>query len=92
VADALSRFEIHSPKIQEETGEALKLLSQIEDNKLRTIKLQTSMCTALILKEQEKIKEPGFREKILAQHQYSIQGIEGYDLICYKDNMQDLHS
>jgi hypothetical protein len=23
---------------------------------------------------------------------YSIQHIEGYDLICYKDNKQDLHS
>jgi hypothetical protein len=45
------------------------------------------MHTALIFKEEIKFKEPGLREKILAQSHYSIQQIEGYDLLCYKDNM-----
>jgi hypothetical protein len=50
------------------------------------------MYTALIFKEQPKVKEIGLREKGLAQPHYSIQNIEGYDLLCYKDNIQDLHS
>jgi hypothetical protein len=50
------------------------------------------MHTALIFKEQEKVKQPGLREKGLAQPHYSIQHIEGYDLLVYKDNKQDLHS
>jgi hypothetical protein len=50
------------------------------------------MYTALIFKEQAKAKQPGLRENVLAQPHYSIQHIEGYDLLCYKDNTQDLHS
>jgi hypothetical protein len=50
------------------------------------------MHTALIFKEQAKVKEPGLREKGLAQPHYSIQHIEGYDLLCYQDDKQDLHS
>jgi hypothetical protein len=50
------------------------------------------MHTALIFKEQAKVKGLGLREKGLAQPHYSIQHIEGYDLLCYKDNKQDLHS
>jgi hypothetical protein len=50
------------------------------------------MHTALIFKEQAKVKEPRLTEKGLAQPHYSIQHIEGYSLLCYKDNMQDLHS
>jgi hypothetical protein len=50
------------------------------------------MHTALIFKAQAKVKDIGLREKGLAQPHYSIQHIEGYDLICYKDNRQDLHS
>jgi hypothetical protein len=50
------------------------------------------MHTALIFKEQAKVQELGLREKGLAQHHYSIQNIEGYDLLCYKNNKQDLHS
>jgi hypothetical protein len=42
------------------------------------------MHTALIFKEQEKVKELELREKGLAQLHYSIQHIEGYDLLCYK--------
>jgi hypothetical protein len=50
------------------------------------------MHAALIFKELPKVKEPGLREKGLAQLHYSIQHIEGYDLLCYKDNKQDLYS
>jgi hypothetical protein len=38
------------------------------------------MHTALIFKEQAKVKETGIREKGLAQPHYSIQHIEGYVL------------
>jgi hypothetical protein len=50
------------------------------------------MHTALIFKEQAKVKELGLKEKYLAQPHYSIKQIEGYDLLCCKDNKQDLHS
>jgi hypothetical protein len=43
------------------------------------------MHTALIFKEQAKVKQPGLRVKGLAQPHYSIQQIEGYDLLCYKE-------
>jgi hypothetical protein len=42
--------------------------------------------TALIFKEQAKVKKSGIREKYLAQIHYSIQHIEGYDLLSYKDD------
>jgi hypothetical protein len=74
--------------VQEE--EILKLFSGSENSSIINIKLTTSMHTAWIFKEQAKVKEPGFREKGLAQPHYSIQHIEGYDLLCYKDNKQDL--
>jgi hypothetical protein len=50
------------------------------------------MHTALIFKEQAKVKETGLTEKGLAQPHYSLQHIEGYDLLCYKNNRQDIHS
>jgi hypothetical protein len=58
------------------------------------IKLTIPMHTALIFKEQIKNKNQGTRikRKGLAQPHYSIQNVEGYDLLCYKDNKQDLHS
>jgi hypothetical protein len=89
-ADASSRLDIDSLKIQEE--EVLTLLSGSENNSISNIKWTILMHTALIFKEQAKVKEPGLREKGLAQPHYSIQHIEGYDLLCYKDNKQDLHS
>jgi hypothetical protein len=88
VADALSRLDIDSLKIQEE--EVLRFLSGSENNSISNIKLTNPMHTALNFKEQAKVK--GLREKGLAQPDYSIQHIEGYDLLCYKDNRQDLHS
>jgi hypothetical protein len=45
------------------------------------------MHTPLIFKEQEKSKETGLREKGLPQPHYSIQHIEGYDLLCYKEKI-----
>jgi hypothetical protein len=45
------------------------------------------MHTVLIFKEQAKVKEPGLKEKGLAQLQYSIKHIEGYDLLFYKEKI-----
>jgi hypothetical protein len=85
VADALSCLDIDSLKIQEE--EVLTLPSGSENNSsISNIKLTIPMHTALIFKEQAKVKKQGLREKGLAQTHYSIQHIEGYDLLCYKDN------
>jgi hypothetical protein len=92
VVDALSRLDIDSLKIQEEKEEVLTLLLGSENNNISNIKLTILMHTALIFKEQAKIKDPGLREKGLDQPQYSIQHIEGYDILCYKDNKQNIHS
>jgi hypothetical protein len=80
VADALSHLDIDSLKIQEE--ETLRLLSGSEDNSISNIKSTMPMHTALIFKEQTKVKDTGLREKGLAKSHYSIQHIEGYDLLC----------
>jgi hypothetical protein len=72
VADALSRLDINSLKIQEE--EVLTLLSGSENNSISNIKFP--MHTALIFKVQAKVK--ALREKGLAQPHYSIQHIKGY--------------
>jgi hypothetical protein len=92
VADYLSRLDVYSLKIQEIKEEVLLLLSGSENNSISNIKLTFPMHTALIFKEQAKVKQPGLREKGLDQPHYSIQHIEGYDLLFYKDNKQDLHS
>jgi hypothetical protein len=65
VADALSRLDIDSLKIQEEQG--LTLLSGTENNSINNIKSTIPMHTALIFKEQVKVKQPELREKGLAQ-------------------------
>jgi hypothetical protein len=83
VADALSRLNIDSLKIQEE--EVLTLLSGSENNSISNIKSIIPMHTALIFKEQAKVK--GLREKGLAQPHYSVQHIEEYDLLCYKEKI-----
>jgi hypothetical protein len=64
VADTLSRLDIDSLKIQEE--EVLTLLSGSENNSISNIKLTIPMHTALIFKEQAKVKIIGLREKGLA--------------------------
>jgi hypothetical protein len=79
-ANALSRLDIDSLKIQEEEVLTLLSLSGSENNSISNIKFP--MHTSLIFKEQAKVKEPGLREKGLAQPYYSIQHIEGYDLLC----------
>jgi hypothetical protein len=85
IVDALSRLDIDSLKIQEEKQDVLTLLSGSENNSISNIKFP--MHTALIFKEQAKVKEAGLREKSLAQPHYSIQHIEGYDLLCYKEKI-----
>jgi hypothetical protein len=90
VANALSGLDIDSLKIQEE--EVLTLLSGSENDGISNIKLTTPMHIGLIFKEQTKVNEPKLIEKGLAQPHYSIQHIEGYDLLCYKEYKKDLHS
>jgi hypothetical protein len=85
VADALSRLDIDSLEIQEE--EVLTLLSGSENNSISKIQLTIPMHNALIFKEQAKVKELELREKGLSQPHYSIQHIEGYDLLFYKQKI-----
>jgi hypothetical protein len=85
VADALSRLDIDSLKIQEE--EVLTLLSGSENSSISNIKLTFPMHNSLIFKEQGKVKESGLRETGLSQPDYSIQDIEGYDLLSYKEKI-----
>jgi hypothetical protein len=85
VEDALSRLDIDSLKIQEKSQEVLTILSGSENNSISNFILSIPMHTALIFKEQAKVKE--LREKSLAQPHYSIQHIEWYDLLCYKEKI-----
>jgi hypothetical protein len=71
VADSLSRLDIDSLKIQEE--QVLTLLSRSENNSISNIKLVIPMHTALIFKEQAKVKDTGLIEKGLIQPHYSIK-------------------
>jgi hypothetical protein len=61
VVDALSFLDIDSLNIQEE--EVLTLLSGSENNSISNIKCTILMHTALIFKEQAKVKDIVFREK-----------------------------
>jgi hypothetical protein len=81
VADALSLLEIDIVKIQEE--EVVIFLQVSENN--RIINIEFPMHTALIFKDKAKVK--GLREKSSAQPDYSIQDIEGYDFLCYKETI-----
>jgi hypothetical protein len=92
VVDTLSHLDIDSLKIQDDQEEVLTLLSGSENSSISNIKLTILMHTALIFKEQAKVKELEFREKGLAQPHYSIQHIEGYDLLCYKEKIYILQS
>jgi hypothetical protein len=85
IADALSSLDIDSLKIQEE--EVLTLLLGSENNSISNIEFTIPMHTALIFKEEAKVKVTELREKCIAQPYYSIQHIEGYDLLCYKENI-----
>jgi hypothetical protein len=64
VADAFSRLDIDSLKIQEETQEVLTLLSGSENSSISYIK--STLHTALIFKEQAKVKKQELNEKGLA--------------------------
>jgi hypothetical protein len=66
--------------------EVLTIFSGSENNSISNIKFP--MHTALIFKEKAKVK--GLTEKGLAQPHYSIQHIEGYDLLCYKEKIKNL--
>jgi hypothetical protein len=87
VVDALSRLDIDSLKIQEEEEEeevvveeeeeVLTLLSGSENSITSNIKCIITMHTALIFKEQAKVKDKGLRQKGFAQPHYSIKHIEG---------------
>jgi hypothetical protein len=93
VANPLYCLDIDSLKIEEEeTEEVLKLLSGSENNSIININYTIPMHTALIFKEQAKVKDQGLREKGLAKSHYSIQQIEGYDLLFYKENIYILQS
>jgi hypothetical protein len=85
VADTLSRLDIDSLKIQEE--EVLIFLSGSENNSILKLKLKILMHISLIFKEQAKVKEQVSTEKCIAQAHYSIQHIEAYDLLCYKEKI-----
>jgi hypothetical protein len=73
-------YYIDSLKIQDDKEEVLTLLSGSENNSISNIKYTIPMHTALIFKEQAKVKQPG------SQPHYSIKHIEGYDLLFYKEN------
>jgi hypothetical protein len=67
VADALSRLDIDSLKIQEvKDEEELTLLSGSENNSISNIKLIIPMHTALIFKEQAKVKKNRIKRKGLS--------------------------
>jgi hypothetical protein len=85
VTDALSRLDIDNMKIQEDTEEVSTILSGSEISSISNIKSTILMHTALIFKEQAKVKDTGLREKGLTQPPYSIQHIEEYDLLCQKE-------
>jgi hypothetical protein len=57
VADALSRLDTDSLKIQENKEEVLTLLSGSENNSISNTKGKIPMHTALIFKEQAKVKQ-----------------------------------
>jgi hypothetical protein len=59
VADALSRLDIDSLKIQEETEEVLTLFSGSENNSISNIKSTIPVHTAFIFKEHTKVKDTG---------------------------------
>jgi hypothetical protein len=72
IEDALSCLDIVSLKIQEEEVEVITLLSESENNNISNIKCRIPMYTAMIFKEQAKVKDIGLREKGLAQPHYSL--------------------
>jgi hypothetical protein len=78
VADASCCLDIDELRIQ--TEEALTFLPESEHSSIKF-----PMHTALIFKEHVRVQ--GLREKGLSQPFYSMQHIERYDLLCYKDKI-----
>ena len=78
VANALSRLDIED--ITRPVKEIAALLNVAEET---TTKLP--MHTDLIFQEQ--IKTRGLREKATDKPSYSLQYIEGHDLLCFKDRI-----
>jgi Integrase zinc binding domain len=78
VADALSCLDIDDLVIPQK--EALSLLSESEHSNIKF-----PMHTASVFKEQ--IKVQGLQDKGLSLPYSSMQNIEGYDLLCYKDKI-----
>jgi hypothetical protein len=75
VADAFYHLDID--KLTTSQEEPLALLLESEKSNIKF-----SIYTALIFKEQ--VKVPRLREKGLSQPYYSLQHIEGYDLLCIR--------
>jgi hypothetical protein len=63
VTDAISYLDIDSLKIQEEIEQALTILSRSENSNINNIKLTIPMHTALIFKEQAKVKDPDSQKR-----------------------------
>jgi hypothetical protein len=68
-------FEYVPGKKQKNVAVVAGALSHLD---IDSLKIQEE---EMIFKEQAKVNEPGLREKGLAQPHYSIQHIEGYDLL-----------
>jgi hypothetical protein len=85
VGDALSCLGLDGLKFQDE-----KSLTLLSESKHSNIKFP--MNTALIFKDQTRVNGLRETEKRLSEHQFSMQHIEGYDLLCFKDKIYIHHS
>jgi Integrase zinc binding domain len=79
VADALSRLDIDDLKIQQE--EALTLLSESEHSHIEF------PMHCLDIQRADKSQLTQKNRKGFSQPHYSVQHIEGYDLVCNKDKI-----
>jgi hypothetical protein len=78
VADALSRLHI------EEVPRPIEEISTLLDTVVKAI-IEFPLHKALIYHEQ--LKGKGLREKAADKPHSSLQNIEGYDLLCFKDKI-----
>jgi hypothetical protein len=84
---ALSHLGIDSLKMHEKKKEGLKNLSESKHSSTSNIEVTILIHSTLIFNEKSNVKETRFRQKNLAQPHCSIQHIEVYDIICYKDKI-----
>jgi hypothetical protein len=83
-----THLDIDCLKIQDSRKRrSINISLRIRNNSIRNIKSTIPMHTALIFKEQAKVKTPGLREKGLAQPHYSVQHIEWHNFLCCKENI-----